>query len=168
MSFETQKRKLTTYRRINDEKEIRRDRQETKNSVVNSDIKQYQINPLLLKKFRSWSTDWVVLDQELLTGFPQIDEQYKTWKIEIPEFDIRLLPYLYVDVLYRNLDASLDDGLTQSAYYKNVYFEIADIEGSNYMKSVNLIVNFYISNDSLESFYEAKAIVNFINPRRFD
>ncbi len=170
--FNTQKRKISTFKEVENKDSVREERQQEQNDIELNNIQQDNVYQYQFKKLVNVSTEWVDLIQEEDFGSPQIERQYQTWTIEFDTFDIRLLPFISVDIIYKN---SINEEPDMSFSTKNVYFEITDIEDEEFYKKLKIITNLRLNTESvldpeigrLTIVYQARAMVTFINPKEY-
>lgn len=169
-NFFNTKNKLQKITQRNSQTERDSLRQKTDNNNLNKKINKsmsYQS-----KHISDLSIDWEDLDIGINIG-----EQYKTWEIIFEQFDIRLLPYLDIKILYRFETGTMED-ITYIGYESlngflvpkiQKVFQIEDITGesSPYYKQVTCKISLYFRNISIVNQYQAKVNIVFINPRNY-
>lgn len=170
MGFKEQRRKFFTFKNLELDYHQREFKQAHISLTFGGIFRRY--NPVLKssKKILDLSTEWEPMEQELLGGVAQVDRQYKVWEIEINAFDVRLLPFLRVKVLYRNIEGDTDDEtykLNQLFFYDSYSYEVNDIKDEDHLKLLKIIATFYVNSNAIEYPYEVKLMVTFINPREF-
>ena len=114
------------------------------------------------KTLNNLSSDWEDLDVDGLNY-----TQYKNWILEFSKFDIRLLPFIDIKILYRRGENLIDDKDIIPTVQKMC--SIADIsnEVSDYIKNVTIKISFMFSESELYETYQVKLNVLFINPRNY-
>jgi len=160
-SFQSSKNKLKF---VHDQNIINKQNianQQTTNDLA---IKKTSINlgnSYLFKKELSYSTSWEALDITDSTLY-----QYKTWEIELNSFDIRLLPFIDIKVLYRFNGGNTIDSFNPFPYIGKSFL-IYNVDDSSNYKRVKCVVSLYLSAYSVSYPYEAKLNIFFTNPREY-
>jgi hypothetical protein len=160
-SFNTKRNKLNYIQNQSQKDKIDTLRQQEKNNNLKNDLNASIYH--LQKFITDLSFDWEDLDTNIA-----IDEQYKNWTIEFPIFDIRLLPFIDIKILYRRGFGIVQDDKTIVPYIQQVcLIENIAKETSIYIKKITFKISLYFSYNGLNEIYQAKANITFINPRNY-
>lgn len=170
--YNTQKRKIDTFQNIDIDYSIQEELQRRKNALELDNIRRDIVYQYQFKKVLNVSTEWVDLVQEENFGVPEIELQYQTWILEFETFDIRLLPFINVQILIKN---SANEEANLSRSMNNLYFEVTDIEGETYYKKLKIITNIFLTTEFVDSeepghltvLYQGRTVVTFINPKEY-
>lgn len=138
------------------------DKQEDINNLIVSAIDDQSILSTF-KKVRNLSSDWEDLQYNDILNI-----QYQTWKFEFESFDIRLLPFIDINILYRRQGGMIADERTLLPNISK-FFSVGEIDSDNpsdYHKRVNLTVSLYIF-AYVNEIYQSKLNLFIINPRKY-
>ena len=164
--YNTQKNKINMF---NNKVEELNNRQDIQNLLNSEELKNTNLKNLTIsntKNYSNFSTEWEDFEENLEDNY---HSQKYFFMIEVGIFDIRLIPYIYVTCLYRNQGGTFDDGIVLGAYLRqSINYQIEDIENEKYLKKLNIFGQMFISNNVVDSLYQAKILVGFENPRNYN
>lgn len=149
-------------------------KQELQQNQIHQDIVIDKVPYHFFDKVINIETEWEDFEPGELYGEETfIYNMFKVYKHEFPVFDIRLLPFLNIKILYRNKNTESQQNFI---FYPSIShtFQLEDIENEtdDNFKKVILTASLHlrISNTSIISFYklyESKMLISFINPRQY-
>ena len=185
MGFETEKNKLN---KINEGSVVNdKDKGRQKNIDLSIDTRVDQLNRTegIVSKLHDLSRDWVQLSavsgyfdpvtNEWLPESDDWDSQATNFDISLGVFDIRLLPYVRVNFVFKPCEERDNNRILQWVN-QGFFFTATDIAGNENFKDVTLhlscdINDFRPEGDqgewSLERPWKCKVIITVANPRLF-
>jgi len=166
MSFINQKNKLKHLVENSQTNQENIDKQQIKHTDYREYVKSFNAKSLRTKKILTLSTEWEVMSREVHYDEEDLTYQFMNWSVELGTFDMRLLPFIDVNMIYRNADGSWTDNI-ETTPAQNFFYHLENIEDEEFLKNVTLKSNLHIFNANIESEYQAKLIITFINPRQY-
>ena len=185
MSWETEKRKL--YK--SNEKAIKHntkiERQKNINSKIDLNIKNLNQTNNIISKFYNISQDWKQL-VSLNGNFDSIigeweedtvwSDQALGWNIQLGVFDIRLLPYIKADFIFKPVE-EIDKNKILEWVNSGIFYSVETLEENNeFLKNVTMHLTCQISkfrpegdqgDYQLQRPWKVKTLITLINPRLF-
>lgn len=171
-SYETTSRKINHLRNQNGTIRESVRRQKIKNSVINRAIKLRQPRRNEIKRLLSKSIDWVPLTSSIRnkgeeSEAPTFISQYYEWKISLEGFDIRLLPFIEIKIIYREVGGETDDQVVLETDDMAIHYEITNLSQTH--SDINIVVNWSFEEygglpEQVDVQYEAKLLIDILNP----
>jgi len=167
MKFNSRRKKIKYIQNKQIENEARIIEQNTKNELIDNDFnkKNKQLNSLNI--VREIETDWKEMKyREDVGEVPDylVDQSYG-WKIELGEMPEIYIPFIKVNILYRNV-VNTDDKTLHTYLYKDSYKLIEDLPNGN--KKVTLYASFRCFSGTFDipvnNRFEGKIRIQILNP----
>lgn len=156
------KNKIQKLYRISTQQEVEISNVSSDNNTKNKQISDLKNISNIYNKFQQIKSDWedctILYDlrdeeQQDYTG-----EQIIQWAITLGYFDIRLLQFLKIDILYKAIDNSFQ--FPDKFALKNIFFEYKDLNKSEYTANVIIhVVGYFLENTDLQTINPLQAKV---------
>lgn len=122
------------------------------NKTINQNVKDVNLTQDIFNKNKDLSQEWLACTKvyNLAQANPiWTGEQIAEWNIYLGIFDIRFLPFLKMDIIYQLISDSII--MDEIVFLKNIFFELKDSGGQEYVKDITLHAGMYFyANDILK------------------
>ena len=157
-------------------------KQDKINDYIDNDYDILVPNLNAINQIRSKSVDWEITngDQtgwgtEAEGGYGNRTEanQYKNWTINFGKMDVRIIPNIHWEILYRQVDEGIEDGVFfQKNNNQRIIWEVGQDGTDTYrVKDVKLHIATYLGGEGTiianDKPYEVKLLIDIINPLDF-
>lgn len=172
-SYNTKKRRINQVIYDKDQNAFIIEKQEDTNVIIDNDYDLLKPSQSVINLIRSKSVDWELTDANLHSTLfiRQEYNQYKNWIIEFGKMDIRIIPNIQFQVLFRQTDEAIDDGFyLEETYQERFLWEVTTVNDDiNKLADVKLHVGIYIDPTEFDTRgpYEVKLLIDIINPLEY-